>query len=1222
MTDNYGLVTIIDKWFDNYSKNNTTFLLEKNVTLFTFLKNVYNYIQEIDWDDIPEIDTSKTNLENAANSLYYTYLYCIEELIEKIRIIETKKVYFHSLPGLTANSSDSQKFGKFVDLLKDMKKRYISRDYYSNLQKENQKIGYDDLYNQIIYFGYILVPSVTYENGRPVVSFPYYKKYGEQSDNIYTKKITIISNGIEKDEAIESNFFYDLENYNDIIFDIVIKGKGKCSIAYGYNNESEYEILNSKSEITKELHLSLTDENKNYFPENTIVNVDSNSTLRLYGMYFYFEKGNYEVNVKYRKITSYNNGYVKVDKNGYEFHITTEKNGEVLTGTLFYDDEQIENIGTSGFSDTRYFYRKRNGTNDNYYETQFLFENGAPVDYLNNYENNIIIFADMFDAIKKTLEDKGENNYIDDFLKKYFYDGLLERYRTNEIEDSGTHLKITDTNFNKNKFKTFNTYETLKGKGRDINGFNSLDFAYKLDNGRYRFIDYKLDKSYFDNGKLYLYINVNKLDNYLKYISTFSMIDYDSEDKTFLNNVVSKYAKKTSNVTQHVQYYSDLEDGQVGKIVSDENIYKENAEYIKKYSNEIKEEILKKYFFIIRGTFKPESTIDGNFYHNYINELSKEYFYDGYKNLAIDVYFEDDPKLRRTKYLILKIDTSIKDSGKYDLGSGILYTGRLQQQLKDNIVSRTQSNQNVKRDINFEPEEFYSAMDDREFSVSVTSDIITNSLGQNLYWDASQEQFVPLKNFPSYRYSDLYLDEDGNYLLDVTNFSEYNNPENITQIRIVSYSNNSRKYLFNAKGVKTKYTKKVYFNLEANAAINAFEAQNYNISYYNDNILYFQNATIGSNAIVASSNKNETYTFEDDTITITPVENIFTNDKNYIYGGELHLKKDSDITFTLSSNKKPYYTMNVDGDEIDVSLDETYSAEKFLILAPNINSPSLPNEESEKVKIIDFIQTGNNSKFLELQKLTYDEKNNSKEYIYHEPLILKVKNNKINKKINIKNNTITFLKRNYFNIAEILRNIKVITDRPIINFIETLKFIIKPEKFNKLKIDFDLSKIIFSQNSYFTFPITNFNKTIISRVANTDFTNFAIEVGNKKNGLVIHRNEIFAPGFSTNIIIRDIPAEGYINFDWYDGKNSIIFGSKIGKTFYNCMYEDKNDYEIDYEFNSDEIESPLMKMEAHVTPEFISSAKAAINEVEMTFNPVTHLEPIEDDDSGEDTNVI
>lgn len=754
------------------------------------------------------------------------------------------------------------------------------------------------------------------------------------------------------------------------------------------------------------------------------------------GIVLKLKTGTYKVSVKYRYLVDHNVCYLRIgnkENNHFEHTYTLFENGspypiyssteyifsadsdEAFRSKIINNDTTIIN-GDEGVSRDKFYigwlfnqYMMSDSINKeskNDLFTTVVFSDGFLVDYLNNYENNISIFLDIFNSIEKTLNSENSDkksssriNYFKNYLKKYFYDGILERYRTNKIEDKNTDVKIADYNIEGKKFPVNNVYEKLNGKARNLNGLGTLDFGYYRKNGQNKFVNYKIDYIYISNSssefytgstyKLELYISTKNLDSAMRTIAKYGSYA-DSSGSSYLDHMASRYKKFQNTAFQDAVSY-----------ITGTGNYEGIGGYEK-----LKEIILKNYFFAVRINFQEldSNTFEFKKKENEVssatkelreqfieirNDLENEFFYNDDGVCTIDFSFSEDGK-----YLILNVDTGVQGNNfqdKTSLGNGILYTKRLIQKLKDNIVSKSRSDFNIIRDILFEPQDFYSVLDDRDTSVVITSGMITDSDGSNL--EKNDGKLTEI-NFPEYKYSDLYKDKKtGDYWLDVTNFSTYNDIEALQQIRIVDFYDNSEKYLFNVKGTKSIYITDTKFNIDLNFNTIGKVAKEKGVSYYDGSTIYLDANLIASaeEPIQLVSDDNETINIENENITIS--SNVDLGD-NILYSNGTLVSSNVANNVKLLSN--PYYYL--DGNNYNIDSTTYYEVKKYLILEPNINSPDIALSEMTalsdnnvsiiiyptKVKIVDYIISNGNSKFLELPKVFYDKDNNTKEFSYYE----------------------------------------------------------------------------------------------------------------------------------------------------------------------------------------------------------------------------------------------
>lgn len=659
--------------------------------------------------------------------------------------------------------------------------------------------------------------------------------------------------------------------------------------------------------------------------------------------------------------------------------------------------------------------------NPNVLRIYFAFTNGFVVNDMNEYESPNGIIYELFESLYKTLNDK-KTNYFREYLKKYFYSGIVSRYREKKIDDKETNLVSTDLNFGKFDNVAPGVYETLSGKGGNIGGIQTIDFDRKeaFDLGEY--IRLLFDASYYipEDNILEIYINKKYLSGGLEKLSKYSSI---TGDGGYLNYLKNKYSI--------LKYYTGFN--------TDNLIYLNEAD-------EIENEFLKENLFAVEPYFLPDNTDNSywnkDFFINNSRNLQKVYFYSNDSYLKEDnilkelSYLEKDGKpyvksqrkrnisiKSNNDYLIIcikiedKINTeNINGKKKLYLGNGYINLKKVPQKFKDNRTSKLIDNNDTNKTSYFESEEFSSILDDREITVIHTSQDVyftrtergeTNAFTGE-YLDATYDKDGKVKfekksigyykenQFPKFKYG-ILRDKNEYFELECTDFAKHIDIGSVKQIRLMIGNNNSSRYLFNVRSA-TKKPKKIeasYFELNDIEDLNE-----YGLSYVINNDIFMSDSAyeynIKEKTVSIKNSKFEDIKVRGNELNITWKKDV--SDKNYIFDldndGDLvnntHLIINDGYTITRSSENKNDYILNISENPKE---DERYDYSYYLILekgaytgSKEISIPSVGN-----VEILDYIQSTGRPERKEFLYSIYDEQGKIKIENYipeHEPKIL------------------------------------------------------------------------------------------------------------------------------------------------------------------------------------------------------------------------------------------
>lgn len=860
--DYYGLITIIDYYFDKYynkeSNPITPYKIERYSTIQSFIFDAYKLL--------------KSN-QVVNSSLVELYINCITDLEKKILRIENTRL--NKFEVLEANSSS------IINLVIQLYNKYINRKFDSQLPASEQKSGYGNNYRQKIYIGAKL-------SEKNAINFDDVNKTSLIDGNIVSDYIVIDGTDDSTESGVSFNFYF--------------------------NNNSNNRYTCNTLERLKEVNIPTTNTNE------------------------------------------------------------TATGGTV--GDLIFEQsfKDLEN--------KKYF-------------TYVVFQNGLVVDTYNEYENPIGICYDALVALKKDFIIAKQNNKysfisIEEYLKNYFYKTLLEKYRTNLINDEATKVKSYDLN-PQNKFKAIPyIYEKLNGRGGLINTTTTNGYGSIFTKNSMGYVGYSFTSSYYDHNakSLVLNIPIGMVDDNLKRISKYKTYN------NFLSHLSNRYYSAKTRLP--FEYINNNENK------NDTDYLKNSAIFINNNINDLKSDFLVENFFAIKTYFQPKQKNKDlkfiDFYRKNYKLFQKDYFYNKDYKTEIDfkfgtvnftdkeftnIDFTNNSNSYSQECLSIYIPINTESVENINLYSGILYVKKLTQTLADNDVSRPVISNIISRNHELEPNEFITALDDRDFEViHQNSAEFGNYNGNIVNTRVLADGNITKVNSPAYKKTTLKK-QNGEILLDCTDFSEFNDINTITQVRLINLSDllnyNSNRYLFNVKNKKESYTSISNSTIK----LDITKYSNYNISYFADNIIHLNTETVSGreNLINLKNNDFETFSISENKIKITynseklgTINNIIINDELYINDAEIKPAYRKGISDEYSIK---FRTVNNASDEIK------YYTTNYLVLEENIVTKNILSDGQEiLVEILDFIQSNSVNK-KQLEQCIYNNDGSKTQYIYH-----------------------------------------------------------------------------------------------------------------------------------------------------------------------------------------------------------------------------------------------
>ena len=792
------------------------------------------------------------------------------------------------------------------------------------------------------------------------------------------------------------------------------------SITYTYD-DSSYEPITD---------LQSFDENTDYFTKKITV-VTETQTISTYesddGTELKFNGYKEDIIIGGKLLPIYNeNGKVEYDNDVYIKMLGVDKVYPEIIVRLSKNEEykyySLSDAILTIFKNDNYKKFSTNDVDSKNVLIEYSFDNGFVVNDNNEYESPNGLIYELFLSALRSIVDSSRNYFMEK-LKKYFYDGIVSRYREKKIEDKRTSLVIRDDGLNSNDMMVVpKVYEKLGGKGGSIGSITTLDFDKKTNFDSSEYIRMVFDDAYYNTktNNIELYFDLSYMNGFIKSLSNYRGID------GFINNYAMRFDKDT-NIRQWL-------------LIN---------------KKEIEEAILKNLLFAIEPCFWPDYTSDEswnkNFYVNNAAKLQKVYYYNNktyskedellkdlnlsetnkkfveysvirkQRNISIDfdndkfiILLKNEDRLTIDKELFDENDSYFERNTisneeynekvadyfeklnleKLYLGSGYINVRKVPQKFKDNGVSELVDCEYVNKNVFNESEEFSSILDDREFIIlhNVNTKV---SNGNNVFYDTENnysdiefpyELEGSVQTIPIWKSAKLYKKKHY-FELVCSNFMKKNNIEAIKQIRVMQPTNNKNRYLFNVRSIENRTTeeKGILFD------INFKDLEDYKISYVLNNTLHIPNQSVLSTGInedtlrLSSLPDNEKFDYySDSSLRITYGDEKFPSEEQYVFGDTMYIKSPSNIVkeeelLILAERSKEY---------------KVFTSEYIMILEPGLETNKLNIADGEyiNVQILDFLQVSPGAINVELPQLVYDNEGNGSVYVKTvepEPLIFR-----------------------------------------------------------------------------------------------------------------------------------------------------------------------------------------------------------------------------------------
>lgn len=228
-------------------------------------------------------------------------------------------------------------------------------------------------------------------------------------------------------------------------------------------------------------------------------------------------------------------------------------------------------------------------------------------------------------------------------------------------------------------------------------------------------------------------------------------------------------------------------------------------------------------------------------------------------------------------------------------------------------------NKNNKISVHHKYEDFVTPLEDKEITISHLSEISIGST-KDLEWCSgySKNGYIEeKKNIPDYKKTNIYIDEEGRYLLDVTDFIRYNNAESIKQIEVIDFKT-GKLYSFISGGIREQTYLDEYSCIELendNPYIDNSVLYNYIVGKIENHSLEL--SSIESNSVKIKIPKNDLKTFAYGEMIVlgsevdSKISNIIEENDNYLIL-ELNLKSGTVVNRMRTITKKSIILKNTE----------------------------------------------------------------------------------------------------------------------------------------------------------------------------------------------------------------------------------------------------------------------------------------------------------------------
>ena len=711
-----------------------------------------------------------------------------------------------------------------------------------------------------------------------------------------------------------------------------------------------------------------------------INNIDKKPNLKngIYQVKIYLTNNGKETLVEQKDFDSYFNDYVKSDglkSNAYYFEYVVE------------NDFDIDSFGdvTNGISVFFELFDSIRKTCISYLGLNSEDEKGEPDNFRENF------------------------NYYEEYFKLYFYKVLTEKYRTKNIEDTLLQeLKYTDPGYEKIIEKIYAKMNgkngnlgspnmTVVSKETRFNGkFNSLKIPfYKSNFSKGGVLSFYAEKRHlpktfntiknYDSLKDYFEkISNEKIQQYVyDDISREELQKYYEENKTEIINEKIKeliysvkpnfnftfdnYELKTKYEDKKAEIYKNSHKNFEVKEFNNSNAIEFGREFTgKKVRDYAKISIINPY---IKDLENPENIDLGSGYlniqqfepiakDNFVTNFNSSLFeFDKAKTRIIDSNRIKKENLENEYTYDLSKTEDLRLLDKVTLGhnnvdkiskSFIVKTEDLEEIPEDIPENGIENSKDKKIAVRHKYEDFITTLEDKEITISHLSKV---SLGfaKDLEWCTGYEKngyIEEKKEIPNYKKTNIYIGEDDSYLLDVSDFANYNNVESIKQIELIDYKT-GKLYSFISGGIKEQTYLDEYACIE-------FDNDN---PYIDNSVLY--------NYIVG---KIENHSLEVDSVETNSIKiKIPKNDlKTFAFGEMIVLGSDVDANVSNIIEDNDDYlllTLNLKSGTVVEKLRVITKKSIILKNTDNIKKylESLKKDEQRNVYISSFTQREGNA---------------------------------------------------------------------------------------------------------------------------------------------------------------------------------------------------------------------------------------------------------------------
>jgi len=364
-----------------------------------------------------------------------------------------------------------------------------------------------------------------------------------------------------------------------------------------------------------------------------------------------------------------------------------------------------------------------------------------------NNNNKLIKSNDKFilllDKIIKSI--KGNDNEYKKIIKKYFFEEILDRYRTLNIdEDFSIKINYKERSESSTELLIPTLYNRLNGKAGSLNNPRIIEHSRKWK-------QQKETESLMAIFEKMSFIAANNTDekNYIEVEIDIDMLD--TEQKKYIQN-------KTGDI------FSNQDDKSIEDYL-EKNIFN-YCKIIAFVKNDVQN--------------NSQGALEEIIYDLSKTELLASKFKATEEKFIVDFYIKDENLIKNLTTAAVKVNkVSALDSVE-----GYIKFNYIEHKLQDNRVSSSVSSVILNRNSYYMPKEFISALDDRSFSLTSI----------NKKTDISKNNIRVFKKINS--------DKSLDFVMDVSDFYLLNGVETMKYVKILS---NRGTFILPIKRIETSY---------------------------------------------------------------------------------------------------------------------------------------------------------------------------------------------------------------------------------------------------------------------------------------------------------------------------------------------------------------------------------------------------------------------------------